>query len=264
MRTTLLILFGLTLTALSACSIQTAESHVPDEIPVTPSDSKSRTPVLVELFTSEGCSSCPPADRQLALLETQQPVSGAEVITLAFHVDYWDRLGWKDAYSSAEFSERQNQYVRRMRLDSSYTPQMVVDGQDEFVGSNGGRAADAITRAANSPKAAVEIKLANGNAQIELTALPTHEAATVYLAVAEDGIVTDVRSGENGGKKLPHISVVRKLDLVGQVNSGDRSFKATAKVTADSAWNQVKLKYIVFAQEDATGRVIAIGRTSSN
>jgi hypothetical protein len=260
MRTILLTLLSLVLSAFSACSIQTAESHNPDDMPVITTDSKTRQPVLVELFTSEGCSSCPPADRQLAFLETQQPVSGAEVITLAFHVDYWDRLGWKDAYSSAEFSERQNQYVQRMKLNSSYTPQMVVDGQIEFVGSNGGHATDAIAKAAVQPKSFIDIKLTESNTEIEIASVPKHESATVYLAAAEDGIVTDVKNGENGGKKLSHISVVRKLEIVSQWKSVDTMFKASAKLPTGSGWNHKNIKYIVFAQEDVSGRMIAIGK----
>jgi hypothetical protein len=256
----LFIALSIALSVFSACSIQTAESRAPEEIPVMLTDSKTRQPVLVELFTSEGCSSCPPADRQLDFLDTQQPVSGAEVITLAFHVDYWDRLGWKDAYSSAEFSERQNQYVQRMKLASSYTPQMVVDGRAEFVGSNGGQAMDAIAKAAVQPKAIIDIKLTESNAEVEVGSLPKHESATVYLAAAEDGIVTDVKNGENGGKKLPHISVVRKLEIVGQWKSVDTMFKASAKLPTGSEWKTENIKYIVFAQEDASGKVIAVGK----
>jgi hypothetical protein len=256
----LFIALSLAFSVFSACSIQTAESRGPEEMPVVSSDSKIRQPVLIELFTSEGCSSCPSADRQLAFLETQQPVSGADVITLAFHVDYWDRLGWKDAYSSAEFSERQNQYVQRMKLNSSYTPQMVVDGQTEFVGSNGGRATDAIAKAAVQPKAFIDIKLTESNAEIEIAGVPKHESATVYLAAAEDGIVTDVKNGENGGKKLPHISVVRKLEVVGQLKSAETVFKSSVKLPIGSGWKTENIKYIVFAQEDVSGRVIAIGK----
>ncbi len=259
----LFLALSLSLFVFSGCSIQTAESYSSEETPAISIDSKTRQPVLVELFTSEGCSSCPSADRQLTLLETHQPVSGAEIITLAFHVDYWDRLGWKDAYSSAEFSERQNQYVQRMKLDSSYTPQMVVDGQAEFVGSNGARAADAIAKAVNNPKASVAVIITDGKAEIEITALPTHEAATVYLAVAEDGIVTDVKSGENGGRKLPHISVVRRLDIVGQLVPSDTAFKVSVKPVTGPGWQKDKLKYIVFAQENVGGRVIAIGKVKA-
>ncbi len=263
MRTILFIALSTALSVFSACSIQTAESYVPEEMPLISGEPKTRQPVLVELFTSEGCSSCPPADRQLNFLETQQPVAGAEVITLAFHVDYWDRLGWKDAYSSAEFSERQNQYVQRMNLDSSYTPQMVVDGQTEFVGSNGGQATDAIAKAAVQPKAVIDIKLTESSADIEIGGLSKHESATIYLAAAEDGIVTDVKNGENGGKKLPHISVVRKLDVVGKLASSEASFKASATLPTGSGWKEENIKYIVFAQEDVSGRVIAIGKAKS-
>ena len=256
----LFVALSLALSLVSACSIQTAESPAPEEMPVMSGDSKTRQPVLVELFTSEGCSSCPPADRELTFLETQQPVSGADVITLAFHVDYWDSSAWKDAFSSAEFSERQNQYVKRMRLDSSYTPQMVVDGQSELVGSDSRQAAEAITKAANKEKAMVEIKLAEGMAEIGIAMLQPHESATIYLATAEDGLGTDVRGGENGGQRLQHISVVRKLDTVGQLTAAENTFKSSAKLAASPAWKKEKLKYIVFAQELSTGRVLAIGK----
>ncbi|NOT49350.1 MAG: DUF1223 domain-containing protein, partial [Acidobacteria bacterium] len=152
-----------------------------------------RQPVLVELFTSEGCSSCPPADRQLAFLENNQPVNGAEVTTLAFHVDYWNRLGWTDKYSSPEFSERQNSYVQRMGLDSSYTPQMVVDGQFEFVGSDAKRANEALAKAAAKTKPRVDVKISAKNIDLAVGDLKEHGDATVYLAAAEDGIVTDVK-----------------------------------------------------------------------
>lgn len=270
MRTMLFIIVSVALSALSACSIQTAESRSPDVIPVASpgevpaaSDAKVRSPVLVELFTSEGCSSCPPADRELTFLETKQPVSGADVITLSFHVDYWDSSAWKDAFSSAEFSERQNQYVRRMKLDSSYTPQMVVDGQAEFVGSDSGRASETIAKAANKTKEPIEIKLIGGAADIGLATLPIHDAATIYLATAEDGLASDVKGGENGGRRLQHVSVVRRLDVVGQLTAAQNTFKSSAKLSTGPAWKKENVKYIVFAQEDSTGRVIAIGKVKA-
>src|SRR2546426_7678566 len=116
-----------------------------------------RTPVLVELFTSEGCSSCPPADMLLGRLQQSQPVAGVEVITLSEHVDYWNQLGWTDPFSSAGLTERQRQYAAALRGDGVYTPQIVVDGKSGFVGSDSQKALRAIAEAAKAPKAGVRL-----------------------------------------------------------------------------------------------------------
>jgi hypothetical protein len=118
----------------------------------------ARVPVLVELFTSEGCSSCPPADKFLEKLD-RQPISGAEMIVLSEHVDYWNHIGWKDPYSSHIYSDRQSVYATRFGLDSVYTPQMVVDGATEFVGSDMALADKALAKAFNMPKIRVRLPL---------------------------------------------------------------------------------------------------------
>src|ERR1022692_4128530 len=110
----------------------------------------SRAPVLVELFTSEGCSSCPPADRLLQRLDSQ-------AIVLSEHVDYWDHQGWKDRFSSHDLTVRQESYARLFSLDSSYTPEMVIDGAVEFSGGNSARAVQEIANAARRPKAQVSL-----------------------------------------------------------------------------------------------------------
>lgn len=249
--------------AFAACLVQRAENVTPETSESSPPDPvAARQPVLVELFTSEGCSSCPPADRQLAFLENSQPVAGADIITLAFHVDYWNRLGWTDKYSSPQFSERQNSYVQLMGLDSSYTPQMVVDGQLQFVGSDGGRAGEAIAKAAAAAKSAVGVTIGTNNVEISIPEIKVDGSAKVFLAVAEDGIVTEVKSGENGGRKLPHISIVRKLEVVGRVGESESSFKATVKLPSDPGWKTENLKYVVFVQEDGIGKVVAVGKAS--
>src|SRR5271168_3144270 len=129
------------------------------------SPNATRVPVLVELYTSEGCSDCPPADKLLTELEAKQPVDGAEIIVLGEHVDYWNNLGWNDRFSSAEITARQSQYSQAFNLDSIYTPQMIVDGRIQFVGSNGREALQSIAEAAQQPHANIVItKSENNNA----------------------------------------------------------------------------------------------------
>src|SRR5579871_114265 len=117
----------------------------------------ARVPVLLELFTSEGCSSCPPADRLLELLDRKQPVTGAYLIVLSEHVDYWDCLGWKDPFSSPQYTSRQQEYTNRYNLDGVYTPQLVVDGRFGLVGSDGREASSAIQRVLREPKVPIVI-----------------------------------------------------------------------------------------------------------
>src|SRR5260370_27672595 len=114
-------------------------------------------PVLLELFTSEGCSSCPPADRLLEILDEKQPVAGADLIVLSEHVDYWDRLGWKDPFFSSQFTARQQDYTNRYNLDGLYTPQLVVDGRYGFVGSDGREASTPVQKAIRAPKNPIPI-----------------------------------------------------------------------------------------------------------
>src|SRR3974377_1377633 len=120
-------------------------------------DGHSRVPVLLELFTSEGCSSCPPADRLLEILDQKQPVAGANLIVLSEHVDYWDRLGWKDPFSSPQYTGRHTDYTNRYRFDGVYTPKLVVDGGSAFVGSDGREASAAIEKAIRDPKVPMTI-----------------------------------------------------------------------------------------------------------
>ena len=226
-----------------------------------------RTPVVVELFTSEGCSSCPPADALLARLGETQPVAGAEVIALAQHVDYWNQLGWADPFSAHEFSERQGEYAARFGDGGVYTPQMVVDGGAEFPGGNGGKAFEAIARAAREPKAVVRLACAAEQADAgdalrlsvrveRLPKLTDGDTADVLLAVTEDKLSSDVGRGENAGRRLSHAGVVRRLTKIGQVGAATPPFAGEPVVALDKSWRRENLRTVVFLQEHTSRRVI--------
>ncbi len=251
-----------------ACGLQnkTAAADVPQtkETLNKNESTKNKTPVLVELFTSEGCSDCPPADRVLARLEKEQPNADAEIITLALHVDYWNRLGWTDEFSSHFYSERQNGYADRFNLDSIYTPQMVVDGQKEFVGSNFGAAQNAVSEAAKIQKASIEIingaDAKNPIVKVKIADLPAHENSYVWLVIAEDNLQTKVKRGENGGKTLSHISVAREMKLVGEIKPADKGFETDAALRFQPNWNRKNLKTVVFVQGKETKRIYGVSK----
>jgi hypothetical protein len=218
--------------------------------------------VLVELFTSEGCSSCPPADKVLAYLDREPVVPGANVITLGLHVDYWDRLGWRDRFSSNEYTQRQEAYARQLKLNSTYTPQMVVDGSAELVGSNSAGAVDAIMKSVSTKKGVVTLGMDAGKLNIKVDELPPHGDATVYLAVAESKLLSDVRGGENAGSKLEHASVVRQLTPIGSVTADQKTFSLGQVVPTDASWKPANVKYVIFVQDNATLKILAVGQTS--
>ncbi|HKP86241.1 MAG TPA: DUF1223 domain-containing protein, partial [Blastocatellia bacterium] len=214
------------------------------------------------LFTSEGCSSCPPADKLLADLDQNQPIEGAQVVALSEHVDYWNQLGWKDPFSSAEFSRRQIEYAQALGVKDAYTPQMVVDGRAEFVGSNGAKAREAITKAALSPKADVSLTIKSSAAKsvtlaIQVSNVPDAaggDTADVMLAITESGLLSNVSRGENSGRKLAHAAVTRKLIKIGSISG--KTFSAERSIDLDSKWNRQNMKAVAFAQERASRRVL--------
>jgi len=226
-------------------------------------------PVLVELFTSEGCSSCPPADEALTRLEQTQPVAGAEIIALGQHVDYWNRLGWTDPFSSAVFSQRQSDYARAFGKDGVYTPQMIVDGQAEFPGGNLNLARRAINEATKTAKASIELtrtddaQAAKTNAvplQIRVENMPavsSGDTAEVMLAITESNLRTDVPRGENAGRRLRHTSVVRQLNSLGAINPQQgKAFTAAPIVSIGKGIKREQLRAVVFVQERLSRRVL--------
>ena len=229
-------------------------------------DNAQRTPVLVELFTSEGCSDCPPADSLLERLDRSQPVSGAELIVLSEHVDYWNDIGWKDPYSSHEYSERQGAYANHFRLRGVYTPQMVVDGEIELVGSDERGAIQAIENATKAEKIPVNISsihLESGNVvslHVDVGQLPSSVAAgspEVLIATADESDESHVSRGENAGRNLKHIAVLRSLTPVGTVNrAGEFSQDVRIHINRENTGN---LRFVAIVQEVPVGRVLGAG-----
>lgn len=230
----------------------------------------TRPAVVVELFTSEGCSSCPPADAVLSDLAKPGGVESIDVIPLALHVDYWNHLGWADRFSSAAFSERQQQYARWFAADQVYTPQMVVDGREEFVGSDRKRAEAAIRTAAARAKGQVLITLAKrDHAQDALACKIAIDGisaigsagADVWVAITEDDLASDVARGENAGRVLRHTAVVRALRRVETIRPTDAlPFPTSAKLNLLPDWRGDKLHVIVLVQDSSTGRILAAGQ----
>ena len=207
-----------------------------------------RVPVLAELFTSEGCSSCPPADQLLQRIDRLQPVTGAQVLVLGEHVDYWNQLGWRDPFSSAQFTERQQRYSRTLGGEV-YTPQLVVDGRKQVLGNDPTAVEDAIARAAAKPKFPVHIVTAkrdNADALITVSvaALPKGRA-DVWVAIADDSARSSVTRGENAGRALSHVAVVRSLTKIGSVTKSEGFDKAVRLPV-----NAVSSRVVVFLSKD--------------
>ena len=260
MKAAILTVILTVITILSGCATLFAQERSIMNEPDTQTTNKKQ-PVLVELFTSEGCNTCPPADRVLAKLQKDQPIPTADVITLGFHVTYWDSSAWKDRFSSIEYTRRQQMYAQIFRLDKVYTPQMVVDGSAELVGSEREKAKDVITKSAARPKGAIDLKIDNGKLQINISKLTTHGEAVVFVAVAESKLTTNVGGGENSGNKLEHSSVVRDLIPISLVKATDNSLNLEWAMSVNKDWKAGNLKYVVFVQEKNTLRILAVNQT---
>ena len=214
----------------------------------------AQTPVVVELFTSEGCSSCPPADALLVQLSQKTP-PGVSLILLGEHVDYWNHDGWSDRFSSAQFSQRQNDYEQHLHVNGPYTPQMIVDGHLQFVGNDAAALKHNLELASTAPKTA-QVSLqweAGDHLKIGVQA-PASTHSHVFLAVTEDGLTTAIGGGENSGRTLRHAAVVRELRELGSVKTG--SFEKTVEVARHSGWNAANLKVAVLVQDSDGGPIL--------
>jgi len=225
--------------------------------------------VIVELFTSEGCSSCPPADALLARLDQEQRIGNAEIITLEEHVDYWDQLGWRDPFSGKQWTERQEDYANAFGNAGVYTPQMVVDGRVEFVGSAQNKARNAIAEAAKEPKSEVvisEVKSTGENlhagVQVKMLPVQPNRAATVWVAITESGLHSNVKAGENAGEDLHHASVVRSLRKAGEADGrSEIAYSGKQELQLDPAWKRENLRLVVFVQDPKSRHILGAAAT---
>lgn len=259
---------GLALVSVAAIfGVSVAGHNRIGQTPVAIAGTKPRSAapiVIVELFTSEGCSSCPPADQLLKKLSEEEVIHGAQVVALEEHVDYWNHLGWKDPFSAAEFSRRQEEYAGVFRNDGVYTPQMIVDGQAEFTGSQERKAREAIAQSAGMPKANVEILPAArdvsnpGAFDLRVSNVPGEASGTkleLWLAVTESGLHSDVKAGENSGETLRHAAVVRVLQKVADVQSRGAITKRVAP-NLKPEWKREQLSLVVLVVEKDSRRIV--------
>jgi hypothetical protein len=222
-----------------------------------------RNPVLVELFTSEGCSSCPPVDRLIQKWDTFQPVPGAQLIVMSEHVTYWDHDGWKDPNSSAALTERQTDYDNVLGPKEVYTPQVIVDGTHEIRPNDPQEIKDVLMKAATEPKIPVrigEVTTDGGNPAVLRTHIATdanseEHKADVYVAVALDHVESQVLKGENGGKHLEFVAVVQELTKVGKLPKG-KSFDEDVQLKLKPGTDLKNIRVIAFVQEAGPGKLL--------
>jgi hypothetical protein len=231
----------------------------------------ARVPVVIELFTSEGCSSCPPADDLLARLVATQPVEGAEILALGEHVDYWDHLGWRDPFSAQIFGERQTDYDEKaFHRGNVYTPQMVVDGRTQFTGSDEDAAIAAVKQAIRRPglrlQVTLDVRHDPGSRTIAVSTRVTvppevklSGETEVVLALAQDGLESQVRGGENGGRRLRHSAVVRSFRSIGHLRGGDADWSGSSQLDLSEEGKAGTFRIVVFVQERKSRRIVGAG-----
>ncbi|NIM00360.1 MAG: DUF1223 domain-containing protein [Acidobacteria bacterium] len=243
----------------SVCSIVTCLVWL---VPLASADEVAtpRTPVLIELFTSEGCSSCPEAEFYVSKLLRTQPLEHVRIIAVSQHVDYWDSPEWKDPFSSAEHTERQRRYARKFETEV-YTPQLVIDGREHYVGSLRREVLSSIYRAGRREKAEIDVLARwaeNGSIDLSVSIgdLPDGTGELeLWTAVTEDGLIVSVERGENRGRELHHDAVARHIDGAGRIQAHETR---TLRVDVREGWEKANLRVVAFVQEARSGRIIGV------
>jgi len=228
-----------------------------------PSGTHGQHAVLVELFTSEGCSSSPPADDLLRRIAGKQTDHGTLLVGLSEHVTYWDHDGWKDPFGSDIATERQSDYARRFQLESVYTPQMVVNGESQFVGVDASALVQAVQKAETEQAAMLTIATAksdgnNVDAQVSIAGTLPAQGADMFAVVAEDETTQHVLRGENAGRTLAHASVARTFVKIGRVRTqgiNSIELKLPKELPASPGGGR---HLVVWLQEPDAGHVLGV------
>jgi len=208
---------------------------------------------VVELFTSEGCSSCPAADDLVSKIQKE---NNQDVFILSYHVDYWNRLGWKDEFSKAAFSERQKQYARSMALKGVYTPQIVVNGTIEFVGSNEERLRSSIKNSQSKSSLSITTQNIDGGVKLSYSG-GSNKPMLLNIALVQPEAYTNVGRGENSGRKLHHVNIVRELKTI---NTSDESGSIDMQIPKELA--NLPLKLIAFTQQKDDMKIVSVAAAS--
>ena len=252
------LVYGLTLAGLCVFAGRGFGLHAVGQSGSAQDSAVRRKPVLVELFTSEGCSDCPPADRLLEQLDKAQPIAGAHAIVLSEHVTYWDHQGWRDPFSLEEMTERQKAYVYRFGLQDSYTPQMVVDGTAQFVGNSAQALEAAMQAAAARPKVDLAIEEAqweDGGAAFKVRGA-ADTGARLVAVLAADETHSEVARGENAGRTLHHVAVVRVMKEFGGNTVDGRELKLAGGSLTHKEEANGPVRLVVFLVDHKTGHVL--------
>ena len=209
---------------------------------------------VVELFTSEGCSSCPPADQLVARIQKED--QDQPVYILAFHVDYWDRLGWKDAFSDKRYTQRQNLYASWLNLQSIYTPQIVVNGRKEFVGSQENTLRNAIQSGLDQAPGAQltlsDVRLDQGKVSWHFHVQNAAAKSSLIVALVQRSATSAVKAGENSGVTLSHVQIVRNLSGT-EIGTGANGSAELALPQGATGREEL----IAFVQSDDNGQIVA-------
>jgi hypothetical protein len=249
--------------ALATACASRAAAPSPMALHQSPPGADSKRAILVELFTAEGCSSCPPADDLLRAIDGKTTNEGAVIVGVSEHVTYWDHDGWKDPYDADAITDRQNEYERQFHVDSAYTPQMVVNGETQVVGSDGKALLQAIQKAGTESGPTVNIVSAklDGDAMDAVVSfagnLPKH-GADVYAVIAQDETTEHVLRGENKGRTLAHASVARVLVKAAKIHEAGQSSVHVALPTGLSATAGTRRHLIIWVQEPDAGHVLGV------